>query len=263
MQKDPDFNHHAKCEKMGITHLTFADDVLMFCRGDVTSVDMMMKVLHTFADTTGLIVNPKKCKVFFGEVDLETRNKIKELNTYEEGLLPFRYLGVPLTIRKLNIKHYLPLIDTILAKVKHWSSRLLSMTTSVGALSGLEKRQLARRVQLPGNLFVSQRVLECLWNLCLKADNLWVKWVHIHYLKKKPLMEAVISDSSLWVIKKIFNLREHIPNLQPAWDHMIQKRNFSMKCLYDKMVDSDKVDETLNHLLFDCRFAKAVWKHIL
>ncbi|XP_058722516.1 uncharacterized protein LOC131594390 [Vicia villosa] len=126
-------------------------------------------------------------------------------------------------------------------------------------------------------------------------------------------MEAVISDSSSWVIKKIFNLREHIPNLKPVLDHMIQKRTFSMKRMYDKMVDSDKVpwrhllkgncarprasiitwmacygrlgtkdrlirfgliiehecsvckevDETLDHLLFDCRFAKDVWKHVL
>ncbi|XP_058757586.1 uncharacterized protein LOC131630858 [Vicia villosa] len=127
MQKNSNFNHHAKCEKFGITHLTFADDVLMFCRGDVKFVDMMMMVLHTFADTIGLVVNPRKCKVFFGGVDLETRNKIKELTTYEEGLLPFRYLGVPLITRKLNIKHYLPLIDKILAKVKHWSFKLLSM----------------------------------------------------------------------------------------------------------------------------------------
>ncbi|CAK8536554.1 unnamed protein product [Lathyrus sativus] len=34
MQRDPNFNYHAKCEKLKITNLTFADDVLLFCRGD-------------------------------------------------------------------------------------------------------------------------------------------------------------------------------------------------------------------------------------
>lgn len=58
---------------------------------------------------------------------METKRKIKELTTFEEGLLPFRYLGVPLTTSKLNIKHYLPLNDKILIRVRHWSSKLLSM----------------------------------------------------------------------------------------------------------------------------------------
>ena len=35
MQQNPDFNHHSKCEKIGLTNLTFADDVLLFYRGIV------------------------------------------------------------------------------------------------------------------------------------------------------------------------------------------------------------------------------------
>ncbi|XP_058740999.1 uncharacterized protein LOC131613336 [Vicia villosa] len=190
MQKDPAFNHHAKCEKMGITHLTFADDVLMFCGGDVTSVDMM-KVLHTFADTTEMVVNPRKCKVFFGGVDIETRNKIKELTTYEEGLLPFRYIGVPLITRKLNIKHYPPLIDKILAKVKHWSSRLLSM---------------AGRMQLVQNtvIIIAQFLMQCLpipKYVIKRIDSICRSFVWIGKVtvsKKSPIAwESVCKPKSL------------------------------------------------------------------
>ncbi|CAK8568554.1 unnamed protein product [Lathyrus sativus] len=42
MQRDPNFNYHAKCEKLKITNLTFADDVLLFCRGDDISLQMIL-----------------------------------------------------------------------------------------------------------------------------------------------------------------------------------------------------------------------------
>lgn len=59
---------------------------------------------------------------------MEIKIRIQELTSYEEGLLPFRYLGVPLTAKKLNINHYMPLIDKILNRVRHWTYKLLSMT---------------------------------------------------------------------------------------------------------------------------------------
>lgn len=119
LQLDPNFNHHAKCEKLGITHLTFADDVLLFCRGDVMSLEMMLHVINKFSATTGLVVNPNKCRIYFGGVDGTTKNKIQQISSYEEGQLPVRYLGVPLTSKNLNIKYCMPLIDKIMTRIRH------------------------------------------------------------------------------------------------------------------------------------------------
>lgn len=35
MQTNPNFNHHAKCEKLNLTNLIFVDDLLLFFRGDM------------------------------------------------------------------------------------------------------------------------------------------------------------------------------------------------------------------------------------
>lgn len=32
---NPNFNYHPKCERIGLTHLSFADDIIFFTRGDV------------------------------------------------------------------------------------------------------------------------------------------------------------------------------------------------------------------------------------
>lgn len=110
MQLDHNFNFHAKREKLGLSNLTFADDIMLVCRGDTTSVDMFLSTVKYFSLSTGLIINPKKYKMFYGGVDDTIKDAIKEIIGFEEGELPVRYLGVPLTSKRLNITHYLPLI---------------------------------------------------------------------------------------------------------------------------------------------------------
>lgn len=35
LKKEREFKYHPKCAKLGITHLSFADDLLLFARGDL------------------------------------------------------------------------------------------------------------------------------------------------------------------------------------------------------------------------------------
>lgn len=56
----PDFNFDPECENLGITNMCFADDLMMFTRGNPVSVQLMMKEFHLFAEATGLVANPTK-----------------------------------------------------------------------------------------------------------------------------------------------------------------------------------------------------------
>ncbi|XP_058768277.1 uncharacterized protein LOC131642001 [Vicia villosa] len=101
--RQKNFQYHAKCEKIGIINLSFVDDHLLFVKGDITSVKMLMTWLQTFSDLTGLEVNPTKCKVYFGNVEEEAKQDIIRATTFENGELPFKYLGIPLTSKKINV----------------------------------------------------------------------------------------------------------------------------------------------------------------
>ena len=126
MQRNPDYNHHAKCEKLSITHLTFADNILLFSRGDTISVEIMMEAVNKFTKSTGLMLNATKIRIYFGGVDNGTKAEILQKTLFAEGSLPFKYFGVPLTTKRLSIDHYMMLIDKIVDREKHWSTRLLS-----------------------------------------------------------------------------------------------------------------------------------------
>ncbi|CAL5189874.1 unnamed protein product [Lathyrus oleraceus] len=85
-----------------------------------------MDQFNKFSNSTGLKINPIKCNIYFGVMDEKTSEDIKNATRFKEGKLPFRYLGVPLTSKRLSIHHYDCLIDKIVGRITRWSSRLLS-----------------------------------------------------------------------------------------------------------------------------------------
>lgn len=103
----------------------------MFYRGDITSVQMLLNTMKEFSDSTGLVINPKKCKVFCGGMDRDPKEQLIRSVTFEEGVLLMKYLGVPITSKRLNIHQYMPLIEKIMNRMKHWTSKLLSYSSKI------------------------------------------------------------------------------------------------------------------------------------
>ncbi|XP_058754780.1 uncharacterized protein LOC131627941 [Vicia villosa] len=66
--KNPNFNFHSKYEKLKIINLSFADDLLLFTSGDISSVNLALQSFKDFLKATELEVNPFKCKAYFGNV---------------------------------------------------------------------------------------------------------------------------------------------------------------------------------------------------
>ena len=81
----------------GITHLAFADDVLLLSRGDSSSVLCILQQLTLFGQTSGLDINPQKSFLFFGGVGSVQKQSILTTSGFKEGQFPFTYLGAPLS----------------------------------------------------------------------------------------------------------------------------------------------------------------------
>lgn len=61
---------------MAIINLSFAEDLLLFSRGDQKSVEMVVQAFEDFSKATGMKVNPFKCKVFFGNIGNDEKHSI-------------------------------------------------------------------------------------------------------------------------------------------------------------------------------------------
>lgn len=110
----PNFNFHSKYE-----NLSFADDLLLFARGDTTSICLLMDTFEEFSKSTSLSVNSVKYKIYFGNVDMHTKQEIQDMTNFSEGTIPFRYLGILFTSKKLTIHQCLTLVDKTVARIRH------------------------------------------------------------------------------------------------------------------------------------------------
>ena len=123
---NPDFNFHPKCEKLAITHMMFADDLLLFARADPSSVRLMHQAFEKFSAASGLSANLGKSSVYFGGIRETEQSAIQAVLPIPTGELPIRYLGVPLTSKKLSLHDCKPLIEKITERIKCWTTRFLS-----------------------------------------------------------------------------------------------------------------------------------------
>nr|CCA65981.1 hypothetical protein [Beta vulgaris subsp. vulgaris] len=126
MCKDPEFNFHPKCERIKLTHLMFADDLLMFARADASSISKIMAAFNSFSKASGLQASIEKSCIYFGGVCHEEAEQLADRIQMPIGSLPFRYLGVPLASKKLNFSQCKPLIDKITTRAQGWVAHLLS-----------------------------------------------------------------------------------------------------------------------------------------
>lgn len=112
----PNFNFHSKCEKLSIINMSFADDLLLFAKGDIKFIFLVMEAFKDFSKSTGLSVNPNKCIYHCGNIDNQTKQEIHFLTNFSECHFPFMYLGIPLISKKLYVYHCPNLVEKIVAR---------------------------------------------------------------------------------------------------------------------------------------------------
>ncbi|XP_022880650.1 uncharacterized protein LOC111397919 [Olea europaea var. sylvestris] len=103
---DSNFNFHPKCAQLKITHLTFADDFMLFARGDVMSLDILLNCLSIFGGMLGLNINVGKSCIYTMGIHGKDLEDILALTNLPIGSMPFRYLDIPLAVEKLKVGSY-------------------------------------------------------------------------------------------------------------------------------------------------------------
>ncbi|KAL6191890.1 hypothetical protein ACLB2K_038279 [Fragaria x ananassa] len=78
------------------SHALFADDIIVFCRGDRRSLAVIMDFLGEYGVNSGQVINKAKSQVFISKHLSYRHHLIVDLLGIPEGTTPFTYLGVPI-----------------------------------------------------------------------------------------------------------------------------------------------------------------------
>ena len=117
--------YHPNAEPVNISHLMFADDVMVFFDGSSSSLHSISETLDDFATWSGIHINQNKSELFLAGLNQQETSEALRYG-YPLGSPPIHYLGLPLMHRKLRISEYSPLIDYIASSFNVWSAKNLS-----------------------------------------------------------------------------------------------------------------------------------------
>lgn len=82
--RDPSFRHHPYCKPLNMVSLAFADDLLVFCKGQDFSVSKLNAVLDRFGRTSGLEANHNKSSLYMRGLSVARQHCLLELTGYQK-----------------------------------------------------------------------------------------------------------------------------------------------------------------------------------
>ncbi|XP_074304900.1 uncharacterized protein LOC141639750 [Silene latifolia] len=120
------FKYHPLCKPMKLSHLCFADDLLLFCKGDINSVTILLRAFETFSHASGLKMNRSKSCIYGNGIAKDTFSEIICLAGIPAGRLPFRYLRVPIIAKKISSLECSKLVERVVDRIRAIGARKLS-----------------------------------------------------------------------------------------------------------------------------------------
>lgn len=122
---------HPGCVEPRVTHLLFADDLLVFSDGSRHSISGIKHVMSSFRDWSGLDMNASKLEILFGGYEDIEASVISDISGFKIGTFPTRYLGLPLNPSRISQATLQPFVERISSKLNNYTVKLLSFAGKV------------------------------------------------------------------------------------------------------------------------------------
>ncbi|XP_074313776.1 uncharacterized protein LOC141648969 [Silene latifolia] len=102
------------------------DDLLLFCKGEVNSISIIMELFKRFSSASRLHINSNKSDFYSNGMSPATVDKVLQGTGFKKGDLPFKYLGVKISHKRLTKVDCNVLVDRMISRIRGWNSRKIS-----------------------------------------------------------------------------------------------------------------------------------------
>ncbi|GLT74509.1 hypothetical protein SLA2020_463010, partial [Shorea laevis] len=111
-----------------INHLFFADDLIFIGKATMTNASYLEDLLGFFCLRSGQRVNLSKSRILFSaNTSIDTKRDICSKLNISESLHLGKYLGFPITAKKVAKSDCLYIVDKVRSKLAGWKANLLSL----------------------------------------------------------------------------------------------------------------------------------------
>ncbi|XP_056685815.1 uncharacterized protein [Spinacia oleracea] len=208
------FQYHPRCKELKLTHLCFADDLILCCKGEFQSVYLILQAFKLFSASSGLKANQQKSSIYCHGMSNDVIQRIIDVSGFTRSQLPFNHLGVPICAKRISVAQCGMLVDKMTARIKMWSTRNLSYVA---------------RMQLINSVLLS----------------LHMYWAQIYILPMNVLQEITkngewwgyqLGNSASWYWKKICEVKELLKQVYSE-SEFSNMPHYSVKQVYEKLAD--------------------------
>ncbi|XP_074304562.1 uncharacterized protein LOC141639300 [Silene latifolia] len=217
-----DFHFHPMCKNQRLACLMFADDVLLFSKGDTNSMMLLLQSFSTFSKASGLKISPDKSNAYFRGVPDHIKIDIFRISGFTEGVPPFKYLGMPIQTTRLKKSDCASVIEkirgrgiirSIEATCRNflWDNgteyRRVPLVAWEKVCTPKEEGRLGLKNQEVWNKAMVVRLVN--W-ISEKRDSIWVQWVQCNHIRGRDWFEYTPSTNSSWVWRRICKVKQEI-----------------------------------------------------
>ena len=169
------FAFHPRCKTIKLTHLCFADDLMIFCKGDLSSVRIICDCIQGFSNTSGLHANSGKLAIYLAGVDSFIKEDLRSTSQFTLGTLPFKYLGVPLSSKRFSIADCEKLADMMIKRISSWQAKHLSYAARLQLINSVLMGISSYWCQI---FILAKKVINIVNSIC--RSFLWFGVSHSH-----------------------------------------------------------------------------------
>jgi len=115
-----------------ISHLLFANDLLLFVEASIEQAQCVMHCLHLFCQASGQKINNHKTQIYFSKnVDNQLREEILLHTGFSHVNSVGRYLEANLATGRSTRGHFKHIVEKIQNKLTGWKQRCLSLAGKI------------------------------------------------------------------------------------------------------------------------------------
>ena len=87
-----EFKYFTGCSRLKVNHLSFADDLLLFSKGEAQSAYLLLQGLKQFSESSGLQANKHKFSIYSTAMEENEAARVEQFSSLEI-IFPSGFLG--------------------------------------------------------------------------------------------------------------------------------------------------------------------------